>query len=97
MEKSRNKIHKRNLPGETGPFLAQQQEDASSLATCCAQKRSDYKAKGLVSEDPFVSLDVEGVGELILMAVERGRRARAGMKMGLCGESLGTSWNVEVP
>ena len=51
--------------------------------------RPDYKAKGILEQDPFVTLDTEGVGELILLAVERGRKARSGMKMGICGECLG--------
>ena len=51
--------------------------------------RPSYKAKGILEQDPFVTLDTQGVGELILLAVERGRKARSGMKMGICGECLG--------
>eukprot|EP00913_Durusdinium_trenchii_P034758 g32515.t1 len=46
----------------------------------------EYKAKGIVEQDPFVSLDPDGVGELITMAVQRGRSTRPDMKMGICGE-----------
>ena len=55
----------------------------------------EYKAKGIVEQDPFVSLDQEGVGELIQIAVERGRRSRSGMKMGICGEHGGDPASIE--
>jgi pyruvate,orthophosphate dikinase len=48
-----------------------------------------YVEKGIFPRDPFVSLDVEGVGELIALAVERGRAARPGLKLGICGEHGG--------
>ncbi len=49
----------------------------------------DYMAKGLLAVDPFVSLDQEGVGELVKIAAERGRSAREGIKLGICGEHGG--------
>jgi pyruvate,orthophosphate dikinase len=48
-----------------------------------------YIDKGIFEKDPFVSLDVEGVGDLIRIAVERGRAVAPGMKMGICGEHGG--------
>ncbi|SFR82572.1 pyruvate, phosphate dikinase [Sphingomonas jatrophae] len=48
-----------------------------------------YVDQGIYSKDPFVSLDVEGVGELIEIAAERGRKTRAGIKLGICGEHGG--------
>jgi len=48
-----------------------------------------YKARNILSEDPFVTLDQEGVGELVQIAVERGRRTRPDIKLGLCGEHGG--------
>jgi pyruvate,orthophosphate dikinase len=48
-----------------------------------------YVEKGIFARDPFVTLDVEGVGELIRMAAERGRGARPGLKLGICGEHGG--------
>ncbi|OYY89746.1 MAG: pyruvate, phosphate dikinase [Sphingomonas sp. 28-66-16] len=48
-----------------------------------------YVDKGIYATDPFVSLDVEGVGELIEIAVERGRRTRPDIKLGICGEHGG--------
>jgi pyruvate, orthophosphate dikinase len=50
---------------------------------------SEYTARGIFQRDPFVSLDVEGVGELITIAVERGRKARADLNLGICGEHGG--------
>jgi pyruvate,orthophosphate dikinase len=49
----------------------------------------DYVSRGLLPNDPFVSLDVEGVGELIQIAEERGRKARPDLKLGICGEHGG--------
>jgi pyruvate, orthophosphate dikinase len=48
-----------------------------------------YKARNILAEDPFVSLDQEGVGELVRIAVERGRKTRPDVKLGLCGEHGG--------
>ena len=50
---------------------------------------SDYVAKGVFARDPFVSLDIEGVGQLVRLASERGRRARPELKLGICGEHGG--------
>ncbi|MGW8136985.1 pyruvate, phosphate dikinase [Sphingomonas zeae] len=48
-----------------------------------------YVEKGIYAKDPFVSLDVEGVGELVSLAAERGRATRPGIKLGICGEHGG--------
>jgi pyruvate,orthophosphate dikinase len=48
-----------------------------------------YTAKGLLPADPFVTLDQEGVGELVALAAERGRATRPGIKLGVCGEHGG--------
>ena len=48
-----------------------------------------YTTKGLLPADPFVTLDQEGVGELIRIAVERGRKIRPDIKLGVCGEHGG--------
>lgn len=48
-----------------------------------------YQKKGIIEHDPFVSLDFDGVGELIRIAAERGRRTRPDMKLGICGEHGG--------
>jgi pyruvate,orthophosphate dikinase len=49
----------------------------------------EYMAKGILAGDPFVSLDQDGVGELVRIAAERGRKARPGIKLGICGEHGG--------
>ena len=50
---------------------------------------TDYVDKGIFAKDPFVSIDEEGVGELIALAAERGRAARPAIKLGICGEHGG--------
>ena len=50
---------------------------------------SEYLARGLIDRDPFVSIDRHGVGELVEIAVERGRKARPKLKLGICGEHGG--------
>jgi pyruvate,orthophosphate dikinase len=59
---------------------------ASFLAT--------YIAKGIVDIDPFVSIDREGVGELVRIATERGRKVRPKLKLGICGEHGGDPASV---
>jgi pyruvate,orthophosphate dikinase len=48
-----------------------------------------YVEKGIYARDPFVSLDVEGVGQLVTLAAERGRATRQDIKLGICGEHGG--------
>src|SRR4029077_17619108 len=48
-----------------------------------------YQSKGILPIDPFVSLDTDGVGELIRIATDRGRKVRNGLKLGICGEHGG--------
>lgn len=50
---------------------------------------SPYVEKGIYARDPFVSLDVDGVGQLVEIAVERGRETRSDIKLGICGEHGG--------
>ncbi len=57
-------------------------DDASSFITT-------YQRKGIIEQDPFISLDFDGVGELIRIAAERGRQTRPDMKLGICGEHGG--------
>ncbi len=49
----------------------------------------EYTKRGIFESDPFVSLDIDGVGELISLAVERGRKGRANIMLGVCGEHGG--------
>ncbi|MER9862363.1 pyruvate, phosphate dikinase [Mesorhizobium sp. M0185] len=48
-----------------------------------------YRKKGIIEQDPFVSLDIDGVGELVRMAAEKGRATRPDIKLGICGEHGG--------
>jgi pyruvate, orthophosphate dikinase len=48
-----------------------------------------YISKGLLARDPFATIDQQGVGELVEIAVERGRKARPDIKLGICGEHGG--------
>jgi pyruvate,orthophosphate dikinase len=48
-----------------------------------------YVERGIYARDPFVSLDIEGVGQLIELAAERGRATRPDIKLGICGEHGG--------
>jgi len=48
-----------------------------------------YRQKGIIDADPFVTLDIDGVGELVRMATEKGRATRPGIKLGICGEHGG--------
>ncbi len=48
-----------------------------------------YERQGIIARDPFVSLDPDGVGELVKIAAERGRRKRPDLKLGICGEHGG--------
>ncbi len=53
-----------------------------------------YTSKGILPADPFVSIDREGVGELVRIATERGRKVRAKLKLGICGEHGGDPTSV---
>ncbi|MER9165255.1 pyruvate, phosphate dikinase [Mesorhizobium sp. M0715] len=48
-----------------------------------------YRQKGIIDQDPFVSLDIDGVGELVRMAAQKGKATRPDIKLGICGEHGG--------
>ena len=54
----------------------------------------DYERAGILEIDPFVSIDVDGVGELVRIGCERGRSTRADIKLGICGEHGGDPASV---
>ena len=54
-----------------------------------------YIAEGILQEDPFASLDQYGVGELVSLATRRGREAKPGLKIGICGEHGGDPRSIE--
>lgn len=66
----------------TQTTLGISRDDASSFL-------GTYTAGGLLPSDPFVTLDQDGVGELVKLAAERGRKTRPSIKLGICGEHGG--------
>ena len=57
-------------------------DDASSFL-------ETYRQKGIIEQDPFVSIDLDGVGELVRIAADKGRKVRPEIKLGICGEHGG--------
>jgi pyruvate,orthophosphate dikinase len=55
----------------------------------------DYLEAGIFEKDPFVSLDKEGVGDLVRIAAERGRATRTSLKLGICGEHGGDPSSID--
>ena len=55
---------------------------------------TQYVDKGIFPRDPFVSLDIEGVGQLVELAAERGRATRPDIKLGICGEHGGDAPSI---
>ena len=86
--------------GETGAeFFSFGTNDLTQ--TCLGLSRDDaapiltnYVDKGIFEVDPFVSIDADGVGELVRIGTERGRKARPGLKIGICGEHGGDPASV---
>jgi pyruvate, orthophosphate dikinase len=66
----------------TQTTLGVSRDDAARFLT-------QYVEKGIYESDPFVSIDVDGVGELVKLAAERGRATRPDIKLGICGEHGG--------
>lgn len=54
-----------------------------------------YLARGILTKDPFVSLDQDGVGEMIRFAIDRGRAVRPDIKLGICGEHGGDPDSIQ--
>jgi pyruvate,orthophosphate dikinase len=54
-----------------------------------------YIEKGILKEDPFITIDQSGVGSFMKIAIEKGRKVKKGLKMGICGEHGGESKSVE--
>ena len=55
----------------------------------------EYVDKGIFEKDPFISIDKNGVGQLMKMAIEKGRKTRPNIKLGICGEHGGEPRSVE--
>ncbi len=84
---------------ETAEFFSFGTNDLTQ--TCYGVSRDDagtflgpYVQKGIIEVDPFVSIDVGGVGELVKIGVERGRKSRPDIKLGICGEHGGDPASV---
>jgi pyruvate,orthophosphate dikinase len=54
-----------------------------------------YIEKGILPDDPFASIDAAGVGELVAIATERGRKVNPKLKVGVCGEHGGDPRSIE--
>jgi pyruvate, orthophosphate dikinase len=54
-----------------------------------------YLAEGILKQDPFAAIDQEGVGELVRIGIERGRKTRPNLEVGICGEHGGEPSSVE--
>jgi pyruvate,orthophosphate dikinase len=70
--------------------------------TCFGLSRDDagsflneYQRQGILDHDPFVTIDREGVGELMRLGADRGRRAREDLKLGICGEHGGDPASIK--
>ncbi len=79
---------------ETAEFFSFGTNDLTQ--TCFGLSRDDagsflgaYQKAGILEHDPFMTIDRDGVGELMKIGAERGRRARKGLKLGICGEHGG--------
>lgn len=72
----------------TQTALGLSRDDAAPILTT-------YVQQDVYEEDPFVSLDTAGVGELVAIGVERGRAAKPGLKIGICGEHGGDPNSIE--
>ena len=72
----------------TQTALGISRDDAASFV-------GDYERAGILARDPFASLDREGVGELVQIAVDRGRAARPNLKLGICGEHGGDPASID--
>jgi pyruvate,orthophosphate dikinase len=71
----------------TQSTLGLSRDDAGKFLTA-------YVAKGIFERDPFVTIDVDGVGEMIEIAAQRGRKTRGDLKLGICGEHGGDPASV---
>jgi pyruvate,orthophosphate dikinase len=85
---------------ETAEFFSFGTNDLTQTALGLSRDDSSsfiqiYREKSVLANDPFASIDIDGVGELVKIAIERGRAARPGMKLGICGEHGGDAQSIE--
>jgi pyruvate,orthophosphate dikinase len=84
---------------ETAQFFSFGTTDLTQTTMGCSRDDAGkflghYVDKGVIESDPFVTVDVEGVGELVELAVERGRKTNPKLKLGICGEHGGEPASV---
>ena len=72
----------------TQTTLGMSRDDAGSFLP-------NYVAKGIFAKDPFKSIDEEGVGQLVQMAADKGRKTRPNIKLGICGEHGGDPATID--
>lgn len=72
----------------TQTSLGVSRDDAASFL-------NEYQEKGIIKNDPFATIDQEGVGELLKIAVERGRKTSPNLKIGICGEHGGDPESIK--
>jgi pyruvate, orthophosphate dikinase len=84
---------------ETAEFFSFGTNDLTQ--TCFGLSRDDagsflgeYQKQGILEQDPFISIDRDGVGELMRIGAERGRKTRKNLKLGICGEHGGDPASV---
>ena len=83
-----------NADLEIGPGLAAAGDTDLHEFTDAASFLGTYVAKGILEIDPFISVDRDGVGELVKIGVARGRKTRPDLKIGICGEHGGDPASV---
>jgi pyruvate,orthophosphate dikinase len=99
VETPRAALQARNLSGSSD-FLSFGTNDLTQMTYGLSRDDAgrfmrDYLEKGVFPNDPFHSLDLEGVGELILIAVERAREIKKDIEIGLCGEHGGDPSSIK--
>ena len=73
----------------SAPTTSRRPRSASRATTSRPRSCPHYVDSGIVERSPFATIDEQGVGELVQIAVERGRAARPGLEVGICGEHGG--------
>ncbi len=89
-----------NRIAETAQFFSFGTNDLTQTALGisrddAAKFLGEYISRGIFETDPFVSIDAEGVGQLVRMGAERGRATREGIKLGVCGEHGGDPASID--
>ena len=86
-----HKANKWESDGITGYEIsdATKEEAGTEITLHIKRSEKEYLDKGLLTRDPFVSLDQQGVGQLISIAAEKGKKVKPNIHLGVCGEHGG--------